>query len=200
MSHEALPPRSVVPEGPPVTETGGKAQEALSQDRRTEGRQVIGDLQSEDPKREEIPKESRHRQEERDAPAPKRSMPMLQTKGSRTSPITGRRSCPPITRGVGGGIQRAARDHLDPHTEEKAQEGKSALSLRGVVRKALEAVSAWALSLLGVTWKVLQTAPSWNMARGALARVPRGSRRRENCQTREGLGQRKKVAAPGSQL
>ena len=147
LSHEALPPRSVVPEGPPVT--GGKAQEALSQDRRTEGRQVIGDLQIEDPKREEIPKESRHRQEERDAPAPKRSMPMLQTKGSRTSPITGRRSCPPITRGVGGGIQRAARDQFGPHLEERALEGKSAISLKGVARKALKAASAGALSMLG---------------------------------------------------
>ena len=33
-SHEAFPPRSVVPKGLPVTETGGKAQEALSQGKR----------------------------------------------------------------------------------------------------------------------------------------------------------------------
>ena len=78
--------------------------------------------------------------------------------------MEGSRSCPPITRGAGGRIQKAARDHFDPHTKERAQEGKSALSLRGVARKALEAVSAWALSLLGVAWKVLKTAPSWNKA------------------------------------
>ena len=126
------------------------------EDRRTEGRQAIGNLQIEDPKREEIPKESRHRQEERDALTLKRSTTMRQMEGSR--------SCPPITRGAGGRIQKAARDHFDPHTKERAQEGKCALSLRGMARKALEAVSAWALSLLGVAWKVLKTAPSWNKA------------------------------------
>ena len=74
------------------------------EDRRTEGRQAIGNLQIEDPKREEIPKENRHWQEERDAPTLKRSRTMLQTEGSRTSPITGSRSCPTITRGTGGGM------------------------------------------------------------------------------------------------
>ena len=61
-----------------------------------------------------------------------------------------------MTRGTGGEIQRAARDHLDPHAEERSQEGKSALSLMEVARKALEAASAGVLSLLGVAWKVLK--------------------------------------------
>ena len=73
-------------------------------------------------------------------------------------------TCSPIARGVGGGPQRVARDHFDPHAEERTQEGKSALSLRGVAKKALEAASAWALSLLGAAWRVLKTASSWSGA------------------------------------
>ena len=75
-----------------------KVREAMGdKDRRTEGRQVIGNLQIEDHKREEIPKENRHRLEERDAPTLKRSMTIRQLEGSKTSSITGSRSCTPIT-------------------------------------------------------------------------------------------------------
>ena len=54
--------------------------------------------------------------------------------------------------------------------------------------------------MLEAAWKVQKMASSWNQAQGALARVPQVSRRRENCQTREGPGQREREAAPGSQL
>ena len=177
-----------------------KEREAMGdKDRRTEGRQVIGNLQIEDQKREEIPKENRYRQEERDAPTLKRSTTMHQREGSRTAPITGSRSCRPLHQGAGEEIQGTARNHFDPHPKERAQEGKSALSLRGMARKTLEAVFAWALSLLGVAWKVLKTAPSWKEAQGALAGVPRVSRRRKNCQMREGPGKRERGAIPESQ-
>ena len=120
------------------------------EDLRAEWRQVIVKLQIEDHQREEIPKENPHLLEERDAPTLKLSMTIRLLEGSRTSSMTGSRRCTPISRGAGGGLQRAARDHFDPHTKERTQEGKSALSLRGVARKTLEAVSVWALSLLGV--------------------------------------------------
>ena len=132
--------------------------------------------------------ENRHQLEEQDEPTLTRSMTMRQLERSRTSSMTGRRSCTPLTRGAGGEIQRAAGDHLDPHAKKRTQEGKSALSLREVARKALEAASAGALSLLGVVWKVLKTASSCNEAQGALARVLRVSMRGENCQIREGPG------------
>ena len=48
--------------------------------------QVIGNLQIEDPKREEIPKENWHRQEERDAPTLKRSMTRSQMEGAGRPP------------------------------------------------------------------------------------------------------------------
>ena len=64
----------------------------------------------------------------------------------------------------------------------------------------MKAASAGALSLLGAAWKVRKTAPPWNKAQGAIARVPQVLRRKENCQTEEGPGQRKREAAPGSQL
>ena len=46
-SHEALPPRSVVPKGPLSTETGGKAQEALSQGKRRRAEET-GEKQEEE--------------------------------------------------------------------------------------------------------------------------------------------------------
>ena len=45
--HEALPPRSVVPKGPLSTETGGKAQEALSQGKRRRAEEA-GEKQGEE--------------------------------------------------------------------------------------------------------------------------------------------------------
>ena len=74
------------------------------EDLHTEWCEVIGNLQIEDHKREEIPKGNLH-----------------QLEGSRTSSITGSRNCTPLAQGEGGEIQRAARDHLDPHAEERTQ-------------------------------------------------------------------------------
>ena len=91
---------------------------------------------------------------EREEPRLEPSRTVRRRGGNRTSSMAGIRSYTPLPQDAWGGLQ------FDPHTEERAQEGKSALSLRGVARKALEAVSAWDLSLLGVAWKVLKTAPS----------------------------------------
>ena len=162
---------------------------------RTELRQVIGTLQIEDHKMEEIPLENRRLLEERDTPMLKLSMTMRQMEGSRTSSMAGGKSCTPIPQGAGGGLQRAAVDHFDPHAEEGTKEGKRALSLRGLARKALETASLWALSLLGVAWKVLETASSWSKAQGTLARVLRASRNGEKYQIREEPGQREREAA-----
>ena len=101
-------------------------------------------MKDEDLKREEIPKENRHLLEERDALMMELSVTIRLLEGRRTSSVIGSRSCLPIAQGVGGGLPRVARDHFDPYVEERTQEGKSVLSLRGVAKKALEAASAWA--------------------------------------------------------
>ena len=85
-------------------------------------------------------------------------------------------------------------------SRKKPKKEKSAISLMGVAREAMKAASTGALSMLEAAWKVQKTASSWNQAQGALARVPQVSRRRENCQTGEGPGQKERGAAPGSQL
>ena len=63
------------------------------------------------------------------------------------------RSCTPLPQGSGGGLQRAAVYHFDPHAEEGTKDGKRALSLLGGTRKALK------------------TASSWSKAQGALAKL-----------------------------
>ena len=112
---------------------------------------------------EELPEENRRRLEEWSNPRLTPSMTMRQRAGSR--------SCTPLPQGSGGGLQRAAVYHFDPHAEEGTKEGKRALSLLGVARKALETASAWALSLLGVAGKAMGTSSSWSKAPVTLARV-----------------------------
>ena len=157
-------------------------------------------MQDEDLQREESPEENRHLMEERDAPMLELSVTIRLLEGRRTSSGMGNRSCPPIARGVGGGLQGVGRDHFDSHAKERTQEGKSVLSLRGAAEKALEAASAWALSRLGAAWRVLKTASSWSKAQGALARVLWGSRIGAICQVRKEPGQREREAAPGSPI
>ena len=120
------------------------------------------------------------------------------SEGNRASPMAGTRSCTTLPQGTREGIPRTTRDQFNLHLEERAQEGKNAISLKGVAREAMKAASAGALCLLGATWKVRKTASSWNQAQGALTRVTQISRRRESCQTGESPGQRERGAAPGS--
>ena len=121
-------------------------------------------IKDEDLQMEEKFKGNRYLLEKQGAPRLEVSVTIRLLEGKRTSPVTGSRSCPPIARGVGGGLQRVARDHFEPPAEERTQEGKSVLPPRGVATKVLEAASAWALSLLGAAWRVLKTASSWNRA------------------------------------
>ena len=101
---------------------------------------------------------------------------------------------------MGGGLPRVARDHFDPFAEERTQEGKSVLYLRGAAKRALEAASEWALFLLGVAWRILKTASSWSEAQGAPARVLRGPRTGDKCQVRKEPGQKERKAAPGNPI
>ena len=63
-------------------------------------------MKDEDLQREEIHKGNRYLLEERDAPRLELSVTICLLEGKRTSSVTQSRSCPPIARGVGGGLQR----------------------------------------------------------------------------------------------
>ena len=119
-------------------------------------------------------------------------------KGKRTALMTGSRTCLPIARGVGGGLQRVTRDHPDPHAEGRTREGKNASSLKGVAKKALEVAVAWALSLLGAAWRILETASSWSGAQGDLARMLRRHRIGEIGQAMMETGQKGRETSPES--
>ena len=111
--------------------------------------QVIGTLQIEDLKLEE-----------RNQPTLTPSITMGQMEENRTSSIAVSRGRMPLPQSTGGGLQRAAGDRCDHHTEGGAKEEKRALPLLREARKALETASAWALALLERAWKVLGTASS----------------------------------------
>ena len=155
-------------------------------------------MKDEDLQREEKFKGNRYLLEKQGAPRLEVSVTIRLLEGKRTSPVTGSRSCPPIARGVGGGLQRIARDHFDPHAEGRTREGKSAPSLKGVAKKALEEAAEWALSLPGAAWRILETASSWSGAQGDLARVLRRHRIGEICQAMMETGQKGRETSPGS--
>ena len=76
-----------------------------------------------DLQREENPKRNRYLLEEQDAPRLELSVTIRLLEGKKTSSETGSRNCPPIARGVGGGLQRVARDHFDPQAGGRTQGG-----------------------------------------------------------------------------
>ena len=93
-----------------------------------ENRRRLEELPEENRRRlEELPEENRRLLEERNKPKLTLSMTGRQRKGSRTFSMAGSRSCTTLPQGAGSGLQRAAGDHFDPHTEEGTKEEKRAL-------------------------------------------------------------------------
>ena len=66
---------------------------------------------------------------------------------NRASHMAGTKSCTNQPQGAREVIPRTTGDQIDPHLEERAQEGKNAISLKRGAREAMTAAS-------GATWKV----------------------------------------------
>ena len=77
-----------------------------------------------DLQRKDIPEENRHLREEQDAQMLELSVTIHMLEGRRTSSRTGNRSCPPVARGVGGGLQGLAETNLTLTPRKGPKKGK----------------------------------------------------------------------------